>query len=147
VVSFVHHRPARDVPRGTATGLATGRDVPRRAVSKFLIVITLILGFDELLGNSATQSDHAPSRLILCELSRPSVEGHPFVETAALHNLEGASIASTKSVDQYSSSPLAQAAAARWCPRHPPGPEERPEIWASACGRAVPRHRCPLPPV
>jgi hypothetical protein len=80
------------------------------AMSKFLIVITLMLGFDELQGSSATQVITGAVTLILATFSPfLLLKVIPFVETAALHNLEGVRARMTRSVTNIPSSPVGQA--------------------------------------
>ena len=120
--------PLATFPAGRRLGWRLAETFLAVAVSKFLIVITLALGFDELLGNSATQVITGALTLILASLSPYLLlKVIPFVETAALHNLEGVRSRLTKSVTNIPSSPLAQAARAILPDAPMPVPEERPE--------------------
>jgi hypothetical protein len=120
--------PLATFPAGRRLGWRLAETFLAVAVSKFLIVITLALGFDELLGDSATQVITGALTLILASFSPfLLLKVIPFVETAALHNLEGVRSRLTKTVTNIPSSPLAQAVRAM-APEVPfTGPEERPE--------------------
>ena len=120
--------PLATFPAGRRLGWRLAESFLAVAVSKLLIVITLTLGFDELLGSSATQVITGALTLILaCFSPFLLLKVIPFVETAALHNLEGVRSRLTKTVTNIPSSPLAQAARAL-TPEAPfSGPEERPE--------------------
>jgi len=120
--------PLATFPAGRRLGWRLAETFLAVAVSKFLIVITLSLGFDELLGSSATQVITGALTLILaCFSPFLLLKVIPFMETAALHNLEGVRSRLTKTVTDIPSSPMAQAARAL-TPEAPfSGPEERPE--------------------
>jgi hypothetical protein len=81
------------------------------AASKFLIVIALALGLDELTGSSSTEAITGAVTLLLATCT-PFVLLRiiPFVEQSALHNLEGLRSRFTRSVQNAPSSPLATAA-------------------------------------
>ncbi len=120
--------PLATFPAGRRLGWRLAETFLAVAVSKFLIVITLTLGFDELLGDSATQVITGALTLILASFSPfLLLKVIPFVETAALHNLEGVRSRLTKTATNIPSSPLAQAARALVPEAPMPGPEERPE--------------------
>jgi len=78
------------------------------AVSKFIIVVTLVLGFNELLGSSATGVITGAVTLMLAT-GAPFVilRVIPFVEQSALHNLEGLRARATRAAAHVSSSPAA----------------------------------------
>jgi hypothetical protein len=120
--------PLATFPAGRRLGWRLAETFLAVAVSKFLIVITLSLGFDELLGSSATQVITGALTLILACLSPfLLLKVIPFVETAALHNLEGVRTRLTRTATSLPSSPLAQAVRAM-TPEAPfSGPQERPE--------------------
>jgi hypothetical protein len=120
--------PLATFPAGRRLGWRLGETFLAVAVSKFLIVIALVLGFDELLGDSATQVITGALTLILASFSPfLLLKAIPFVEAAALHNLEGVRARLTKTVTDIPTSPLAQAVRAM-APEVPfAGPEERPE--------------------
>lgn len=120
--------PLATFPAGRRLGWRLAETFLAVAVSKFLIVVTLTLGFDELLGSSATQVITGALTLILASGSPfLLLKVIPFVETAALHNLEGVRSRVTKSVTNIPSSPLGQAVSAMMPGAPLPGPEERPE--------------------
>jgi hypothetical protein len=120
--------PLATFPAGRRLGWRLAETFLAVAVSKFLIVITLTLGFDELLGSSATQVITGALTLILaCFSPFLLLKVIPFVETAALHNLEGVRSRLTKTVTNIPSSPLAQAARAMTPDAPMTGPAERPD--------------------
>ncbi|MGD0693054.1 MAG: hypothetical protein ABSA22_12015 [Acidimicrobiales bacterium] len=120
--------PLATFPAGRRLGWRLAETFLAVAVSKLLIVITLALGFDELLGDSATQVITGALTLILAS-SSPFLllKVIPFVEAAALHNLEGVRSRLTKTVTNIPSSPVAQAVRAMKPDVPFTGPEERPE--------------------
>jgi hypothetical protein len=120
--------PLATFPAGRRLGWRLAETFLAVAVSKFFIVITLTLGFEELLGDSATQVITGALTLILASFSPfLLLKVIPFVESAALHNLEGVRSRLTKTATSLPSSPMAQAARAL-APEAPfTGPEERPE--------------------
>jgi hypothetical protein len=120
--------PLATFPAGRRLGWRLAETFLAVAVSKLLIVITLTLGFDELLGSSATEVITGALTLILATCSPYLLlKMIPFVETAALHNLEGVRARLTKSVTGLSSSPLVRGAQALMPDEPVTGPAERPE--------------------
>jgi hypothetical protein len=120
--------PLATFPAGRRLGWRLAETFVAVAASKFLIVITLLLGFDELQGSSATQVITGAVTLILATCSPfLLLKVIPFLETAALHNLEGVRARFTRTVTNIPSSPVAQAVRAM-TPAVPfTGPEPRPE--------------------
>ena len=108
------------------------------AAAKFLIVITLSLGLNELTGSSTTQVITGAVTLILAA-GAPFILLRiiPFIEQSALHNLEGVRSRLTRSVTGAATSPLV-AAGRNLLPDAPiPGPPQRPadlglEMWESS---------------
>ncbi len=98
------------------------------ASSKFLIVIALSLGLDELSGSSATQVVTGAVTMMLATCS-PFVLLRliPFVEQSALHNLDGLRQRFTRNVASVPSSPLGAAAQAMMPAAPIPGPTPRPD--------------------
>ena len=120
--------PLATFPAGRRLGWRLAETFLAVAASKFLIVVTLSLGFDELLGSSATQVITGALTLILsCFSPFLLLKVIPFVETAALHNLEGVRSRLTKTVTNIPSSPLAQAARAMTPDAPMVGPQDRPD--------------------
>lgn len=77
------------------------------ASSKFLIVVALSLGLDEIRGSSATQVVTGAVTLLLATASPfLLLRVIPFVEQSALHNLEGLRHRFTRGVQGAPSSPL-----------------------------------------
>lgn len=120
--------PLATFPAGRRLGWRLAETFIAVAASKFFIVITLSLGLDELQGSSATQVITGAVTLILATFSPfLLLKVIPFMETAALHNLEGVRARLTKTVTDIPSSPAAQAARAM-VPAVPiAGPEPRPD--------------------
>jgi hypothetical protein len=136
--------PLATFPAGRRLGWRLAETFLAVAASKFLIVITLSLGFDELQGTSATQVITGAVTLMLATFSPFLIlKVIPFVETAALHNLEGVRQRFTKTVTDIPSSPVAQAVRAM-APGVPfTGPEPRPddlglEMWEGTPGSPMP---------
>ena len=81
------------------------------ASSKFLIVVALSLGLDELQGTSATEVVTGAVTLALATCTPYLLlRVIPFVEQSALHNLEGLRQRVTRSVQNAPSSPIGVAA-------------------------------------
>jgi hypothetical protein len=120
--------PLAAFPAGRRLGWRLAETFLAVAVSKFFIVITLSLGLDELQGSSATQVITGAVTLILATFSPfLLLKVVPFVEGAALHNLEGVRARFTRTVTDLPSSPAAQAVRAL-TPQAPfTGPEPRPD--------------------
>ena len=145
--------PLSILPSGRRLGWRLLETFLAISVSKFLIVVTLSLGLDELTGSSATQVITGAVTLILATAS-PFVllRVIPFVEQSAMHNLEGIRSRFTRTVTGAPSSPLVAAAQAM-APAAPiPGPPERPAdlglgMWESTSTATVPEPSgTPLPP-
>ncbi|MDE3083085.1 MAG: hypothetical protein KGJ39_06660 [Acidobacteriota bacterium] len=96
------------------------------AASKFLIVIALVLGLDELTGTSATRVVAGAVTLALAALT-PFVllRVVPVIEQSALHHLEGVRQRATRGTRQAALS--ASRAGAMIAPDTPPAPPETPE--------------------
>jgi hypothetical protein len=120
--------PLATFPAGRRMGWRLAETFLAVAASKFLIVITLLLGFDELQGSSATQVITGAVTLMLATFSPfLLLKVIPFMESAALHNLEGVRARFTKSVANIPSSPAAQAVRALRPGVPFTGPEPRPD--------------------
>ncbi|MFZ1062413.1 MAG: hypothetical protein WAN30_02965 [Acidimicrobiales bacterium] len=121
------------------------------ASSKFLIVIALTLGLDELQGSSASEIVEGAVTILLATCS-PFIllRVIPFVEQSALHNLEGVRQRFTKTVTALPSSP-AVAAARSLLPDAPlPEPPARPDdlglgMWEAGPDVEFPSHDGPPP--
>jgi len=98
------------------------------AASKFFIVVVLVLGLNELTGDSATQVITGAVTLLLATAT-PFVVLRiiPFVEQSALHQVEGLRQRATRAVAMVPSSPIAAAARALAPEVDPPGPPSRPD--------------------
>jgi hypothetical protein len=98
------------------------------AASKFIIVVSLVLGLNELQGDSATEVITGAVTLLLATCT-PFVLLRiiPFIEQSTLHHLEGLRSRATRAVTHASSSPVAQVVRSL-APEVPvPGPPERSE--------------------
>jgi len=98
------------------------------AASKFIIVVALVLGLNELQGSSATEIITGAVTLLLATCTPfLLLRVIPFIEQSALHHLEGLRTRATRAVASASSSPVAQVARS-FAPEVPvPGPPERSE--------------------
>ncbi|MHB8379344.1 MAG: hypothetical protein ACYDB2_05420 [Acidimicrobiales bacterium] len=98
------------------------------AASKFVIVVSLVLGLDELQGNSATEVITGAVTLLLATCTPfLLLRVVPFIEQSALHHLEGLRSRATRTVANASSSPVAQIARSLAPDVPTPGPPERSE--------------------
>jgi hypothetical protein len=121
------------------------------ASSKFLVVVALTLGLDELQGTSASEIVEGAVTILLATCS-PFVLLRliPFVEQAALHNLEGVRQRFTRAASSIPSSP-AVVAARSLLPEAPmPSPPERPDdlglgMWEAGPDVEFPAHDGPRP--
>jgi len=96
------------------------------AASKFLIVVALSLGLDELQGTSATQVITGAVTLALATCTPYLLlRVIPFVEQSALHNLEGLRQRVTRSVQNAPSSPMGVAVRSLMPDVPMPGPTPR----------------------
>jgi hypothetical protein len=98
------------------------------AASKFIIVVALVLGLNELQGSSPTEVITGAVTLLLATCT-PFVllRVIPFIEQSALHNLEGLRARATRAVTNAPSSPVAQAVRSLAPAVAVPGPPERSE--------------------
>lgn len=125
------------------------------AASKFLIVVTLVLGLNELTGNSATEIITGAVTLLLATCTPfLLLKVIPFVEQSALHHLEGLRSRATRAASNASSSPVAQVARAMTPASPVPGPPERPEdlgleTWPGTPETPMPNYdgESPPPPI
>lgn len=114
------------------------------AASKFLIVVTLVLGLDELQGSSATEVVVGAVTLLLATCTPfLLLRVIPFVEQSALHNLEGLRGRATRAVVGAPSSPVGQVAQSLAPSVEPPAPPPRPddlglETWPGEAERPMP---------
>jgi hypothetical protein len=120
--------PLSAFPSGRRLGWRLGETFIAVAISKLLIVITLSLGLDELLGSSATQVITGAVTLVLATCSPfLLLRVIPFIEQSALHHLEGVRSRYTRVVANAPSSPLG-AAVRSLAPDVPmTGPAPRPD--------------------
>ena len=137
--------PLSTFPSGRRLGWRLAETFVAVAVSKFLIVITLSLGLDELLGSSATQAITGAVTLMLATFSPfLLLKLIPFVEQSALHNLEGVRSRFTRAAANVPSSPLGAAARALTPEMPLPGPPSRPDDLGLPMWPGVPES--PMPP-
>ena len=145
--------PLSILPSGRRLGWRLAETFLAIALSKFLIVITLSLGLSELVGSSATEVVTGAVTLLLATAS-PFVllRVIPFVEQAALHNLEGLRSRFTRSVASIPTSPAGVALGAAMPSAPVPGPPQRPddlglEMWEGtpSTGPSAPTGGSPPP--
>lgn len=98
------------------------------AASKFFIVVVLVLGLNELTGDSATQVITGAVTLLLATAT-PFVVLRviPFIEQSAVHQMEGLRQRASRAVAMMPSSPVVAAALALTPEVDPPGPPSRPD--------------------
>ncbi|MDE3064403.1 MAG: hypothetical protein KGJ36_01895 [Acidobacteriota bacterium] len=120
--------PLSTFPSVRRIGWRLGETFVAVAASKFVIVVVLVLGLDELTGDSATQVVTGAVTLVLAAVT-PFVVLRlvPFLEHSALHQVEGLRQRATRAVQAAPSSPVVAAALALAPEPEPPGPPERRE--------------------
>lgn len=98
------------------------------AASKFLIVVALVLGLDELQGDSATEVVTGAVTLLLATCTPFLIlRVIPFVEQSALHHLDGLRSRATRAAAGATNSPAVQIAQSLRPDVPVPGPPERGE--------------------
>jgi hypothetical protein len=121
------------------------------ASSKFLIVIALTLGLDELQGSSASEIVEGAVTILLATFS-PFVLLRiiPFVEQSAMHNLEGLRHRFTRAASALPTSPAVVAARSLLPDTPMPTPPARPDdlglgMWEAGPEVQFPTHDGPRP--
>ncbi len=114
------------------------------AASKFVIVVTLVLGLGELQGSSATEIVTGAVTLLLATFT-PFIllRVVPFLEQSALHNLEGLRQRATRTVTGVSSSPVGMIARSMTPNEPEPTPPTRPadlglDMWPGSPEQPMP---------
>jgi len=98
------------------------------AASKFVIVVTLVLGLNELAGSSATEVITGAVTILLATCTPFLVlRVVPFIEQSALHGLEGLRGRATRTAANKASGPVGMVAGAMTPNAPVPGPPERPD--------------------
>jgi hypothetical protein len=98
------------------------------AMSKFVIVVTLVLGLNELTGSSVTEVITGAVTLLLATCTPFLVlKVVPVLEQSALHHFEGLKGRAARAVANAPSSPVGQAVASLRPDAELPGPPERSE--------------------
>jgi hypothetical protein len=137
--------PLSTFPAGRRLGWRLAETFIAVAASKLLIVITLALGFDEILGTSATQVITGAVTLMLATFSPFLIlKLIPLVEASSLHHLEGLRSRFTRSATTLSSSPLGMAARALRPEMPDVEPAPRPDDLGLAMWEGTPEQ--PMPP-
>ncbi len=144
--------PLSTLPAARRLGWRLAETFVAIAASKFVIVVTLVLGLDELRGSSATEVVTGVVTLVLATCT-PVVllRVVPFFEQAALHNLEGLRTRATRAVSGAPASPLGRAVEAMRPDVPVPGPPARGEdlglaTWPGVTETPVPSGDGPPPP-
>ena len=138
--------PLSTFPSGRRLGWRLGETFVAVAISKFLIVITLSLGLDELLGSSATQVITGAVTLILATCSPLLLlRVIPFIEQSALHHLEGVRARFSRVVASAPSSPLGTAVRSLTPAMPMTGPATRPDDLGLGMWEAD--SEMPMPPI
>jgi hypothetical protein len=136
--------PLSTFPAGRRLGWRLAETFVAIAASKFLIVITLTLGLDELQGSSATQIITGAVTLMLATFSPfLLLKLIPFVEQSALHNLEGVRARFTRAATNVSSSPVGAAARALMPEPAAVLPDPRPDDLGLAMWEGTPESPMP----
>jgi hypothetical protein len=127
-------------------GWRLGETFAAVAASKFVIVITLVLGLNEITGGSTTGVVTGAVTLLLATATPYLVlRVVPFLEHSAVHQFEGLRARATRSASGAATSPLGQAVSS-FAPNAPePSPPSRPadlglETWPGS-------GESPLPPL
>jgi hypothetical protein len=116
------------------------------AVSKFVIVVTLVLGLDEVTGSSATEIIAGAVTLLLATCTPFLVlKVVPMLDQSALHHFEGLKGRAARTVANAPSSPAGQLAGALTPNVEPPGAPERSEDLGLETWPGVPE--APMPDV
>ncbi len=132
-------------PAGRRLGWRLGETFLAVAASKFLIVVTLTLGLEEMQGSSATQIVTGAVTLLLATLSPfLLLKIIPFVEQSSLHHLEGVRTRFARSATSLATSPAATAARSLLPAAPIVGPEDRPADLGLGMWEGVPE--TPLEP-
>jgi hypothetical protein len=132
-------------PAGRRLGWRLAETFLAIAASKFLIVVTLTLGLDEIQGSSATEIVTGAVTLLIATLSPfLLLKIIPFVEQSSLHHLEGVRTHFTRAAANVSNSPVASAARALMPDAPIVGPEGRPADLGLGMWEGVPE--TPLEP-
>ena len=114
------------------------------AASKFVIVVTLVLGLNELQGSSFTEVITGAVTLVMATCTPfLLLRVIPFIEQSALHGLEGIRARATRGASNASSSPVAQVVRSMTPDVPLPGPPTRPddlglETWPGDGERPMP---------
>lgn len=144
--------PLSALPSARRLGWRLGETFVAVAASKFVIVVTLVLGLDETRGTGATGLITGAVTLVLATLT-PFVLLRivPFVEQSALHNLEGLRSRASRAVSAAPSSGAGRVVEALRPDAEVPGPPVRGEdlglgTWPGVAETPMPASDGPTPP-
>jgi len=136
--------PLATFPSGRRLGWRLAETFVAVAVSKFLIVITLALGLNELMGSSATQVITGAVTMLLATCSPfLLLRVIPLVEQSALHSLEGVRKGFQRTLTNAPSSPAAAAIRSLAPEVSTAGPPPRPDDLGLGMWEASPE--APMP--
>lgn len=136
--------PLSTFPALRRIGWRLGETFLAVAFSKFVIVIALSLGFDELRGSSATQIITGAVTMVLATCS-PFLLFRliPFLEQSAVHHLDGLRQRATRAAMNAPSSPVGAAARAMAPAAKLPEPPARPDDMGLGMWEASPEFQFP----
>jgi hypothetical protein len=145
--------PLSTLPAARRLGWRLAETFVAVAASKLVIVVTLVLGLNELRGSSAAEVMAGAVTLVLATCT-PFVllRVIPFIEQSALHNLEGLRNRAVRAASSAPSSPIGRALEAARPDVPLPGPPTRGEdlgldTWLGVAETPVPpSDGPPLPP-
>jgi hypothetical protein len=120
--------PLSTFPSMRRLGWRLGETFLAVAASKFVIVVTLVLGLNELEGSGATEVITGAVTLLLATFTPFLVlRVVPFIEQSALHSLQGLRGRATRTAANVASTPAGMVVAAMTPDAPMPGPAERPD--------------------
>lgn len=138
--------PLATFPSLRRVGWRLGETFVTVAASKFVIVVTLVVGLDELTGTSATEIVAGAVTLLFAALTPYLIlRVVPFIEQSALHQLDGVRSRAIRGAMGAATSPATQAAVRAFTPEVPvPEPPQKGEDLGLDTWPGTPE--APMPP-